>query len=192
MGAYIGQYALELRRYGYAGTIISFEPLSVAYERLSTAAADDPDWTCCRLALGHVEREARIEIASNLASSSLLPPLNALREAAPEVVMVDSETVPVRSLDSLGLQLEVPTLMKLDVQGYEDRVVEGARSSLAAIALVECEVSIQPLYKSQLRLTEMLDLFDELGYELLALDPNLRNSEGTILQFDATLVRRDM
>lgn len=190
IGANIGQYALELRRSGYPGTIISFEPLSIAYRRLSEASRRDPRWECHRIALGERDGQGRLQIASNLASSSLLSMLDTHRRLAPEVSVIDSEVVQMRELDSLGLQLDANALMKLDVQGYEDRVLRGANSSLASVVLIECEVSITPLYESQCDLREMLNLLDELGYELIGLEPGPPDGAGSIVYLDAMFARR--
>jgi hypothetical protein len=40
------QPAAALRRFGYTGRIVSFEPTADAFERLSKAAADDPSGRC--------------------------------------------------------------------------------------------------------------------------------------------------
>jgi FkbM family methyltransferase len=189
VGASTGQYALELRRFGYAGRIVSFEPLSTSFGRLNYLAAADPDWECHQVALGESDSTAKLAIASNFASSSLLPMLDRHRHAAPGVSVVGSETVQMRRLDSLGLPLEAPTLMKLDVQGYEDRVLRGADGVLFQIGVVECEVSIEPLYEAQLGLREMLNLFEVLGFGLIALEAGLRDRAGRIVQYDAMLVR---
>lgn len=191
IGANLGQYAQELRRFGYRGRIVSFEPLSAAFESLSAAAGDDPAWECHRIALGDDNTTSTIGVASNLASSSLLPMLEAHHDAAPGVSMTGAETVEVRTLDSLGLSLSGPTLMKLDVQGFEDRVLRGAESILPHVSLIECEVSLEPLYESQLTFLPMLDLLREEGFELLRLEPGIRDGggKGSVVQFDAIAAR---
>src|SRR5262245_44939937 len=72
VGASVGQYATELRKHGYRGDIVSFEPVQKAFAGLMDAAAGDEKWSCHRVALGATAEEARINVASNLASSSLL------------------------------------------------------------------------------------------------------------------------
>jgi FkbM family methyltransferase len=189
VGANLGQYALELRRHGYRGRIVSFEPLTGAFTELARAAAADPDWELHRVALGAEVGAATIGVASNLASSSLLPMLSSVTEATPEVTLVGHEEVDVRTLDSFELDLDVPTLLKLDVQGFEDRVIAGARRTLEQVSLIECEVSVEPLYASQQSLREMLNLLADTGYRLIALEPGFADKSGKILQFDAWLSR---
>src|SRR4051812_3937569 len=161
VGANVGQYGRELREHGFRGRIVSFEPLSSARARLEAAAADDPRWEVQPLALGDERGITAINIASNLASSSLLPLLDAHLAMAPDVAIVAHEEVEVATLDELGLELEGPALLKLDVQGYEDRVLRGAASTLAGVELVECELSIVELYGRQLRLDAMLRVLGE-------------------------------
>lgn len=190
-GANVGQYGLELRSFGYRGRIISFEPLSAAYASLRDTASADPSWECHRIALGDAGATSQLGVASNLASSSLLPMLDAHRRAAPDIAIIESETVEVRTLDSFAIPVTGPTLLKLDVQGYEDRVLRGASSLLSAITLIECEVSVEPLYQSQLTLLPMLNLLRNCGFDLLRLEPGFRDCQGTgaALQFDAIAVR---
>src|ERR1700683_2208237 len=44
VGANIGQFALSLRDAGYDGRIVSFEPLSDAWEKLKEASRSDGLW----------------------------------------------------------------------------------------------------------------------------------------------------
>src|SRR5262249_25228525 len=84
VGANEGQYALFLRRMGYSGQIISYDPLSFAYEKLRAIAAPDPNWRVGPgVGCGAIDSKWVINVAGNPASSSLLPMLAAHVDAAP-------------------------------------------------------------------------------------------------------------
>jgi FkbM family methyltransferase len=192
VGANRGQYALELRRYGYRGRIVSFEPVQDAFVALARAAAHDAAWECHRLALGAAAGGAEMHVASNVASSSLLPMLDAHKRAAPQVETMGTEDVEVRPLDSCEISASMRTLLKLDVQGYEDRVLAGASRTLENVVAVECELSVQPLYEGERTFLDMLALFDRLGFALVGLAPGLTDAAGRVVQFEAWFVRHGL
>jgi FkbM family methyltransferase len=184
VGAHVGAYGLELRRFGYRGKIISFEPVAAAYESLRSRARQDPDWVAYRLALGEAGSSADMLVTTNLASSSLLPMLPRHRALDPDVAVVRKEPVEVRTLDGAVSEGLGKTLLKLDVQGYEDRVLAGAHATLKTVRLVECELCVLPLYESQRSLHEMLDLLRDLGFVLMALEPGSRIASGAVGYYD--------
>jgi FkbM family methyltransferase len=189
VGASRGQYATELRKHGYRGHIVSFEPVGEAFEQLAAAASGDDAWTCHRIALGAVEGEARMNVASNLASSSLLEMAAGHRSGAPSVSVVGVETVRVARLDD-ALDDDRPCLLKLDVQGYEDRVLDGGRATLERAVLLQSELCIAALYVDQAPFRALIDRLDELGFTLVDLDPCFRDlTDGTVLAVDALFAR---
>jgi len=68
---------------GYAGRIVSFEPLREAHAALASVAARDGNWVAERLALGSSPGTATIHVTANLASSSFLEPTPRLERTAP-------------------------------------------------------------------------------------------------------------
>lgn len=57
-----GGYAKSLRENGYNGKILSFEPLDIAWAKLSTAAASDPGWAVYeKSALGAKKRDDKYQ-----------------------------------------------------------------------------------------------------------------------------------
>src|SRR3954451_2683307 len=65
VGANVGVYGEALRRHGYRGRLVSFEPLSQAFAQLAAKAAADPAWEVRRLALGEENGDAVIHIAAS-------------------------------------------------------------------------------------------------------------------------------
>ena len=194
VGANHGQFAKELRAGGYRGRIVSFEPLGAAYAALEEAAREEPLWSCHRLALSDVEGDVELHVAGNAVSSSLLDMEARHLEAAPESRYVGVERVAQTRLDALVDELNLPAggvYLKIDVQGLESRVIEGARAVLARIVAIESELSLVPLYRDQLLLREMLDLLDDAGYDPVSLESAYADPRnGHVLQVDGIFLRR--
>jgi FkbM family methyltransferase len=194
VGANAGMYAQEARELGYAGRIISLEPGTTPYEQLRRVAASDPEWDCRQLALGDVNGYVRLNLSANTYSSSLLPITERSVRAAPESAYVGSEDVLSAQLDSIREELlpeGARVFLKLDVQGMELAVLRGARESLDQIDAIEAEVSLQPVYQGQALITEVVAHLDEVGFDLVALEPAFRNpSSGKLLQLDAFFIKR--
>jgi FkbM family methyltransferase len=195
VGANRGQFAKELRAGGYAGRIVSFEPLGTAFAALEEAAREDQLWTCHRLALSDTDGEAELHVAANAVSSSLLDMESRHLEAAPESRYIGVERVRQARLDALIDELGLPALgvyLKADVQGLESRVIEGARAALPRIVAIESELSLVPLYSDQPLYREMFDLLDDAGYHPVSLEPAYADPRnGHVLQVDGIFLRRE-
>lgn len=166
VGANTGQYARKLRRLaGYTGHILSFEPVTAAYAELERRASRDPRWACVQLALGNEDGEAEISIGRSTDVSSLLAFRNWPDKAVSTAYAVGTESVRVARLDSLQeIEPDAGVMLKLDVQGYEAQVIAGARSALAKMAVLECEVAFEHLYEEQPSFRELVDLVDDHGF----------------------------
>lgn len=193
VGANDGGYGLELRRAGFTGRIVSFEPLSVAYATLANRAAAVDGWEFQNVALGREDGYAEIHVAANLISSSLLPMTERHETAAPESRYVGSEEVRVVRLDSLRETLLAPSdrvFMKIDVQGLELAVLDGAPVTLRQVHGLELELSLFPLYDGDPPIGDVLRRLDDEGFNLLSFHGGFREPSGQLLQVDALFVRR--
>jgi FkbM family methyltransferase len=191
VGANRGQYAEELRRHGYRGRIVSFEPLSEAYAALQRRSATDERWQVQRLALSDGDTGLELGAADNFGSA--LRVKQRLATLFPEAVPSTLERVPAARLDEVELDLPPAgrTLLKLDVQGYELRVLTGAAGMLGDVGIVETELSVVALYEGQPLLADILRALEDEGFALHALEPILRDwRTGELLQFDGLFVRR--
>ena len=192
VGANTGKWASALRRDGYRGRIVSFEPLSGAFAELGGAAARDPLWECRRVALADADGEATFHVAQNSLSSSLLPMTARHLESAPESRETAVETVSTSRLDSIrdGLMRGERTYLKLDVQGLELDVLRGAVETLRDVVAVEPELSIVELYQGQALLPEVVGFLERHGFTLIHLEPGFSDARtGAILQLDGIFVR---
>jgi FkbM family methyltransferase len=193
VGANNGGYASTIRSLGYTGRIVSLEPLSGPFEALAAQAAKDPNWEVLRVAAGDQDSDIRINIAGNAgASSSVLAMLDTHADAAPKSRYVGTELVPQRRLDGLlpkfGIESSQPVFLKLDVQGYEAAVLDGAAElfSAGAITGLQMELSLVPLYAGAITYKEGLDRAERLGMSLMGLIPGFSDPlSGRLLQVDA-------
>ncbi len=197
VGANIGQYAKLLRELGYSGRIVSFEPLSSAYSQLKAVSEKDPLWEIApQTAIGNQEGEIVINIAGNSYSSSALPMLDAHLESAPESAYSGSETVKLSRLDTLAkdyIKSETKSIfLKIDVQGLEKQVLEGATAILPLVKGIKLELSLVPLYEGQVLFKEMIDIIEKLGYELYGIEPGFTAEKtGRMLQMDGIFFKPD-
>ena len=193
-GANVGQWAMDLRSRGYRGLILSFEPVANAFGALRSASAGDTRWRCVQAALGDADTEAAIHVSGNSLSSSLLD-MEALHvAAAPESGYVRSEVVRVVRLDTV-VPAMVPVgstlALKLDLQGYEAIALAGAAGILQSVTLIECELSVVPLYCGQPLYLEMIEMLAGLGFSLISLSEGMiDSSSGRLMQIDAIFARK--
>lgn len=194
VGANVGQYGLSLRRCGFGGRIVSFEAIPALHARLATVAARDPDWIvapCC--ALGRTSGEARINLARNSVSSSLLPMHDAHLKAAPDSKYIAHETVRLERLDDIARPLmpeDGRLLLKIDTQGYEEEVLAGAEWVLRAATAMQLEMSVAPLYEGAPSLRRILELCEGFGFRLHGLIPGIyEEKSGGLLQMDGLFLR---
>ena len=192
VGANSGGYARELREFGYRGHIVSFEPLAEPYARLQEIADLDPRWTAVNLALGADTTTAPMHVAANSASSSLLLMNDAHRRAAPWATYIGEQEVSVTRLDDIfdAYRKGSVPFLKMDVQGYEEQVLEGAELSLPVVRGVQLEMSLVPLYDHAWLFTEAVLSMEEAGFDLVSLEPGFYNHEtGRLLQADGIFMR---
>ncbi|MGH8028408.1 MAG: FkbM family methyltransferase [Arenimonas sp.] len=197
VGANAGQYATELRTdLGWRGRIVSFEPLAAAYKVLAARAAEDGQWDAHPYALGDSNGSARIGVAGNSYSSSLLEMLPAHVDAAPESAFVGFETIQARRLDSVIDEVcpaPARLYLKLDVQGFERQVLAGAQATLARVRVLQLEMSLTPMYAGAASFGELHALLESRGLVLFGLEPGFaRRDSGQLLQVDGLYCPREV
>lgn len=196
IGANIGQYAFDLRKLGYTNRIISFEPLRTAYEQLCNNSSKDSYWSVYNYALGSESCISTINVSGNSYSSSILQILPSHLESAPESKYVDKEEIEIKRLDSVFNSFCIDTdrvMLKIDTQGFEKNVIEGAAKVLDKIILIQLEMSIIPLYKNEMIFTEMINYLDDKGYQLVSLEDGFSDrGTGQLLQVDGIFVKKNL
>ncbi|MBC5809637.1 MAG: FkbM family methyltransferase [Candidatus Eremiobacteraeota bacterium] len=170
VGANLGFHALHMAKLvGPAGRVLAFEPLGYLGDALSASVAEN----------GFSERvEVRREALSDCAEEAVLrhAPRTAnfggahlARSATPEIFQTD-ERVPCVPLDDV-LGERRCAFIKMDVEGAESRVVNGARRTLER----DRPAILSELHETQLRAVsgcganDLIAQLRELGYRCLHL-----------------------
>jgi FkbM family methyltransferase len=191
VGANTGQYGELLRGLGYRGRLISLEPVPEAFATLERAAAADGRWTALRLAAADVDGEIELRVTADSRSSSVLARNDRFADRlgwAPREVVA----VPARRLATLApelLERHERAHLKVDVQGYERQVLEGAADALDRFHSLELELNVAPLYDGQARLVDLVPLLEERGFHLVSLEPILLDDRGRLIELDGLFAR---
>ena len=197
IGANTGQFASEVRKKGYNGKIISFEPLADARKKLEENASKDKNWIVHeQAALGDHNGFVDINISKNSVSSSILPMLSSHFEAENNSVYIGREKTPIITLDSVAkkyLTQSSNCFIKIDTQGYEWQVLDGAINTLKNSKGILCELSLVSLYKGQYLWKEMIERFEKEGFVLWSIQKAFFDKRnGRTLQMDAVFIKKNV
>lgn len=127
-----------------------------------------------------------IHVGRNDETSSLQPLVDAAGLGGTEVV--GNEPVRLRRLDRVIAELGIDparTFLKIDVQGSEAAVLNGAGSTLDAMPLVQIETSLRPIYAGESDFATMVGFFRERGFVVRGIRPVYFHPESReIMQVD--------
>jgi FkbM family methyltransferase len=193
VGANEGQFARELFWAGYQGSVVSFEPQPFVHAQLERAASGNSRWRVAPpLALGAAEGTQTLAVFNRSDMSSFLPATDLAQRAIPELAETARLEVRVATLDSLFDDYVKPhgrALLKMDTQGYEREILDGAKTVLPRIAAILLELSASTLYAGQPRYLDLLNLLEAHGFRLWHLSPGyFCKRTHRLLDFDALLV----
>ena len=188
VGANIGGYGQLLRRIGFKGRIISFEPVSEPYEKLSALASKDPLWETFPCALGQRHETKAINVMAGSELCSFLAP----NESSQKMTVVSKREIEVRTLDSVANIDWSTTFVKLDTQGHDVAVMTGAREVLQKTVMLQSELSFLPIYREMPDFSQALQLMRELGFDVTGFFPVSRDAHRRVKEFDCLAVNRNL
>jgi FkbM family methyltransferase len=183
VGANIGQYGDLLRKQvGYKGLLISFEPDPECFNILQQTSRHDELWQVHNFALGNENTTTQLNIMATREFNSFLEPDHEVIDTFKEHNLIkDTVNVQVRRLEQVLTELKSKHVfsrifLKIDTQGYDLNVFEGAGDSLDQIHGIQTEVSFTPIYKEMPSFEHSIKIFTEKGYKvsgLYAVDESL-------------------
>ncbi len=195
VGANQGQFAKKMRRMGHKCRIASFEPLSSAFQRLADVAARDNDHIAFPFGLGATNETLDIKISGNSVSTSLLPLTAMTVDAEPMTASIGSEQVEIRRLDDIMGDVFTEerldnVLLKLDVQGFEIAVLNGATAAIRHVTHILTECSFVPVYEGEPLIEDQITWMRERGFRPISMGLGWSNKRtGETYQVDMLFAR---
>jgi FkbM family methyltransferase len=195
VGANEGQFARSISQIFPKCELYCFEPLENPFKKLlEWAKTQNERVHCFKLAIG--DREGEVEMHchdQHTPSSSLLPSTAHGHQVYPQT---RSEIITKVLLTTLDLALEKNLnqmsrgiLLKLDVQGFEDRVLRGAEKVLAKCEACILEACIDPLYEGQADFNELTRLLTQAGYKYAGNLDQVHGKDGRVIFLDAVFLK---
>jgi FkbM family methyltransferase len=166
IGANEGQFADKMRILFPHAMIFAFEPLPQVFEKLKSNFIQDKAFEAINLGLG--ETEGILEFWENeySPSSSFLRLTDTHKENFEEARLEQKVEVKIDRLDQVfaDRELQPPLLIKIDVQGFEDRVIKGGGQTIRKAEMIISEISFTALYKDQPLFSDIFNLLGNLGF----------------------------
>jgi len=193
VGANVGQFAKVVRAAMPTTQIYSFEPIPKDFEILKNKFIGDGKFKAINKAVGNTEGTVTFEVNDFSPTSSILPTTQLQKDFYPITGEVQKIEVPITTLDQFSSELELKglILLKIDVQGFEDKVVLGAQSFLTKVAVVYVECSFKEFYQGQPLFNEIYQLMLSNGFEFRGVGDQLNaGANGEPTQVDAIFVNQ--
>ena len=198
VGAFTGGYVDFLRsEVGFDGPVVSFEPTSSTFAKLQDRWGADHRWRGFNYALGSENGMASLHTSTHGDLNSIRSASEygrdrwrgALRQGTEEQVQV------VRLADvfeqvTQGLKTD-RVFMKVDTQGLDMEVIEGALPVLDRVVALQTEIAVKHLYESTPGWTDALERLSALNFVPAGLYPACSGEDGLeVVEFDCIMVRR--
>lgn len=166
VGANEGQFINEVIRFFPNAEIYSFEPLNDCYEKLLLNYKKNNRVHAFNLALGEEDGEIIFCRSSASPSSSILKMGSLHKKLYPHTANLVEEKVKVKRLDGVmeNIKMRDNILLKIDVQGAEDKVIKGASEILKRVDIIITEVSYAALYEGQPLFKDIMTLLENHNY----------------------------
>ena len=110
------------------------------------------------------------------------------------IILLSIEKIKVKRLDDIiyDLKVEGNILVKIDVQGYEDRVIHGGKKVVSGAKVLIVETSFQSLYETQPLFDSIYVLLKQIGFKYMGSLDQLKNPiNGSVLQSDSIFINNN-
>ena len=193
IGANTGQFAKEIRTKLPNAKIYSFEPLKEVFDNLNENFARDTKFKALNMALGDKKQEVEINKSSYLPSSSILEMTDVHKTLFPHTKDHTKELAKIDRLDDVvrDLKIEKEILIKVDVQGFEDKVINGGIQTFQKARIIIIETSFKNLYFGQPTFETLYQKLKFLDFSYFgSLQQKINSKTGEIISEDSIFLKQ--
>ncbi|HAO08550.1 MAG TPA: hypothetical protein DCQ50_16590 [Chryseobacterium sp.] len=186
VGSNIGQYAYASNRFYPNARIYCFEPVSTCFHQLEKNTGKISAITSFNSALGDTNGQITFFENKHTHASSALKVSEYQKSTVPKTQIFRETNVNSVKLDDFVFPrtIEQPLLLKLDVQGYEKNVLEGAKHFLNKVDFILLETSFISMYNNEPLFGTMNTFLNQHGFYLVAPVGDFSIHSGPIPQLD--------
>ena len=166
IGAHSGKEVNVYKKLSPYSKVYLFEPQSKLFKILKSNFEDDKQILLYNIALGSTQKEIKINISSKNTGTSSILKSDLLKNYYPEIEFDSSESVKMRTFDSLSLNNV--NFMSVDTQGYELEVLLGSVESLKNIDYLIIEINRKTLYENSPLISDIDKFLSEFEFVRLA------------------------
>ena len=195
LGANTGQFAKDVRSISKDIQIYSFEPLPQCYKDLNILFKNDGKFKSFNFAIGDIEEEKTIHQNEYSPSSSILDLGNLHKQKFPYATKTFDLKIEIKKLDEIfkKLKIEPNLLIKIDVQGYEDKVISGGTETLKSARVVMIENSFMELYSGQPDFDKIYKRLTELGFTYNgSIQQKIDKKTALVISEDSLFIKKSM
>jgi FkbM family methyltransferase len=188
VGANKGFFAKHLRQCGYAGEILSFEPIRSDCEHIRQRARNDPKWKVFNYGLGNEDGDRTFNINLTVGRETVLSSFLPYKDGNSTTTAVQIKRLDSVLPDFIDIS-KARIFLKMDTQGFDLEVVKGAAKCLDRIVGLQSEIAVIQSYEGMPSYTDSLEYYHSLGFKLIDLFVVARTGEGPVVEYDCLMAK---
>lgn len=191
-GDFFGEFCRIFHNNKIEGILV--EPIPECYNILKERFSNFKNVVIFNNAISDINGNVKFYVNDYDETSSLLK----IKKEMPELKSVNTELQSVLDLQALKLDdvlknnISEIDLLKIDVQGTEHKVLDGAIESCKSIKYIWIEVSFKALYEGSSTFNEIYDKLLSLGFILLEISDGHRAPNNELLQANCLFKNRSI
>lgn len=194
IGSNEGQFINEIETILPGRKIYAFEPIPACFKKM-LANTGSSNVSAYNIGLSDIEGSTEINISSNLVSSSILNMEELHKSSYPESKYIKKETIELKRLDTVFEDIELTDniLIKVDVQGYEEKVIKGGEKTFSKAAALIIESAFEPFYAGQWLFDDLYTHLSAKGFKFMGFADQVTSKKtGIPIYADAIFIKKNI